>query len=302
MSEPTRSAPVCLVDASVYIFRAYHSLPPQWQDPDGWPTNAAYGFGSFLLQLLEHVRPQRIAVCFDEALGGCFRNSIYPAYKANRDAPDEALLRQFGHCREIARALGLAIFSHPNYEADDLIGTLATRARAQGHSLLLISADKDLTQLLAAGDVQWDHGRDRRFDCASVLEHFGVRPDQIADLLALAGDPIDNIPGVRGVGRVSAAKLLRRFEDLDQLYARLDEVAALPLRGARALQARLAEQRELAFLSRRLTRIACDAPLPEDPDQLIPRRPDLAHIATLFEALGFGPFLQRRAEHLATAR
>ena len=114
-------APVYLVDASLYIFRAYHSVPLEWHDRDGWPTNAAQGFTSFLLQLLEHARPERVAICFDEALGLCYRNEIYPAYKANRDRPDEILVRQFTHCQNIARALGLTALSHPRYEADDLL-------------------------------------------------------------------------------------------------------------------------------------------------------------------------------------
>jgi|CXWL01.1.fsa_nt_gi 5'-3' exonuclease len=289
-------APVYLVDASLYIFRAYHSVPLEWHDRDGWPTNAAQGFTSFLLQLLEHARPERVAICFDEALGLCYRNEIYPAYKANRDRPDEILVRQFTHCQNIARALGLTALSHPRYEADDLIGSLVLSVRAHGFPVLVISADKDLAQLLRDGDEQWDYERGPRWCPLSVKKRFGVRPDQIADLLALAGDAIDNIPGVRGVGRLTAAKLLRHYGDLDALYAAIDSVGNTGIRGARALQARLTEQRALAFLSQQLTRIHCQVPVPSDPDDLLPRRPELDTVRSLFVELGFGPFLRRRVE------
>jgi DNA polymerase I len=287
---------VCLVDASLYIFRAYHALPPDWSDAEGWPTQAAQGFASFLLQLLEHTRPNYLAVCFDEALSSSFRNDIYPAYKANREAPDEALIRQFAHCQAITRHLGISAHADQRYEADDLIGSLVHAARRQGHRVLVISADKDLTQLLGDDDEQWDFGRDRRYDCAAVVERFGVRPDQMVDLLALAGDPVDIIPGVRGVGQVSAAKLLQHFGSLDELYRRVHEVEYLRLRGAKSLQAKLIEQREHAFLSQRLTRIHCDAPVPDDMASLRPRRPDVPALSRLFDELGFGPFLRRRVE------
>jgi 5'-3' exonuclease len=289
---------VCLIDASLYIFRAYHSLPPDWRDPEGWPTHAAQGFASFLMQVLEQLRPQSVAVCFDEALGTGFRSEIYPAYKANREPPDEALLRQFAHCRAIARGLGLVALAHQRYEADDLIGSLVTKVRASGLRSLVLSADKDLTQLLRDGDEQWDFGRDRRYDPDAVEARFGVRPEQMADLLALAGDPIDNIPGIHGVGQLTAAKLLRHFGSLDALFERVDEVAHLRIRGARALHVRLREQREQALLSRRLTAIECAAPVP-DTHELRAGKPDLIALNQLFDQLGFGPFLRRRAAAIA---
>jgi 5'-3' exonuclease len=288
-------ARVCLVDASLYIFRSWHALPPDWRDREGWPTHAAQGFASFLLQLLEHSRPEFLAVCFDEALGSGFRHEIYPAYKANREPADEALVRQFAHCRSIAQHLGISIHADERFEADDLIGSLARVARGEGHPVLLISADKDLTQLLHEGDEQWDFGRDTRYDGDAVERRFGVRPEQMVDLLALAGDPIDNIPGVRGIGQISAARLLNHFGTLDELYRRVTEVGQLSLRGAKALQAKLVEHRGQAFLSRRLTQIHCSAPVPGEVAALRPRRPDLAALGDLFDELGFGPFLRRRA-------
>lgn len=289
---------VCLVDASLYVFRAWHSLPPDWRDREGWPTHAVQGFSSFLLQVLEHIRPQRAAVCFDESLGSGFRGEIYPAYKANRERPDEALQRQFMRCREVAAALGLTVLAHPRFEADDLIGSVAAQAHASGGHVLVLSADKDLTQLLREGDQQWDYPRERRYDPAAVRERFGVAPAQMADLLALAGDPIDNIPGVHGIGQLTAAKLLRHFGSLDALLERVREVGFLRIRGAQALQQRLIEQREQALLSRRLTTIARDAPVPALAELEV-RAPDLEIIDALFDACGFGPFLRRRAAALA---
>lgn len=290
---------VCLVDASLYIFRAWHALPPDWRDREGWPTHAAQGFASFLLQVFEQLRPAYLAVCFDESLGSGFRQQIYPAYKANREPPDEALLRQFAHCRAIARHLGASTHADARYEADDLIGSLARVARTHGHRVLVISADKDLTQLLGEGDEQWDFGRERRFDRKAVKERFGVRPEQMVDLLALAGDPIDNIPGVRGIGQLGAARLLQHFGDLDALYQRIDEVGRLSIRGAKSLQAKLQQQREQAYLSRRLSAIHCEAPVPQDLKDLRPRAPDVDALAELFDDLGFGPFLRRRAQAVA---
>ena len=167
--------------------------------------------------------------------------------------------------------------------------------------MLVLSADKDLAQLIDDGDELWDFGRDRRFDRAGIREHFGVEPEQIADLLALAGDAIDNIPGVRGIGQLTAAKLLRHFGNLESLYERLAEVPFLTLRGAKSIAIKLAEQRDQAFLSQRLTRIARDAPVPH-PDELAPVAPDLEALGTIFDRLGFGPFLKRRAEKLAAGR
>src|SRR6476469_11093203 len=122
-----------LVDASLYVFRAWHSMPDEFRDSDGWPTNAVHGFARFLLELLERERPRHIAIAFDEALDSCFRNTLYPPYKANRDPAPEQLRRQFAHCKALCSALGLAVLAHRDYEADDLIGSALHHARAAGH-------------------------------------------------------------------------------------------------------------------------------------------------------------------------
>ena len=130
MDRRVSSAPTLyLVDASLYVFRAWHSMPDEFTDADGWPSNAVQGFARFLMELLDRARPQHVAVAFDEALDSCFRNALYPAYKANREPAPEALRRQFAHCKALVASLGLAVLAHPEYEADDLIGTATHAAR-----------------------------------------------------------------------------------------------------------------------------------------------------------------------------
>ncbi|WP_267118230.1 5'-3' exonuclease, partial [Xanthomonas sacchari] len=226
------SRPLYLVDASLYVFRAWHSIPDEFQDAQGWPTNAVHGFARFLLDLLERERPQHIVIAFDEALDSCFRHRLYAAYKANRAPAPDALRRQFAHCKALCAALGLGVLAHHDYEADDLIGSALHRARGDGFHGVIVSADKDLSQLLLEFDEQWDYGRGQRWGAAGVKARHGVHAHQIADYLALTGDAIDNIPGVTGIGAKSAAILLAHFGDLDTLLARVDEVAFLRLRCA----------------------------------------------------------------------
>lgn len=254
--------PVYLIDASVYIFRAHFALPATLTDGDGLPFNAAYGFANFLCDLLERTRPANMAVAFDESLTTSFRNEIYAPYKANREPAPPELKRQFSACGALARAAGLLTLSSPRYEADDLIGTLAARARAAGETVVIVSRDKDLAQLLEDGDTLWDYAADVRLDPAAVAERFGVTPRQIPDFLALVGDAVDNIPGVPGIGPKTAAALLAHLPDLDTVLGELDRVATLPIRGARAVAARLQAGAEQARVARRLTQIPRDVPLP----------------------------------------
>ncbi len=250
---PNRHQQVYLVDASVYVFRAWFSMPDRFEDAAGRPTNAVYGFARFLCELIEQTEASDIAVAFDESLTSSFRNEIYPDYKANRDPAPDDLKRQFAWCKDLARLMGLPIYAHERYEADDLIATLATTSRARGQNVCVVTGDKDLAQLVHDGDHWWDFARNRRFDSEGVLGHFGVRPDQIADYLALTGDAVDNIPGVPGVGPKTAAALLGHFGSLDAIYARLEEIAWLTLRGAKSLGAKLREHESAARLARQLT-------------------------------------------------
>ena len=281
-----------LVDASMYVFRAWHSMPDEFHDADGWPTNAVHGFARFLLELLERERPRHIAIAFDEALDSCFRNAIYPAYKANRDPAPPELRRQFAWCKALCKAVGLVTLAHTDYEADDLIGTAVHAGRRDGFRSIIVSADKDLSQLLQADDEQYDFAKAVRWKADGVKARHGVHAHQIADYLALTGDAVDNIPGISGIGAKSAAILLAHFESLDALLARIDEVPFLRLRGAAGMATRLREQREHALLWRQLTTIALDAPLPDG--GFARGRGDGEELASLADWVGFGPLARKR--------
>ncbi|QOC22139.1 exodeoxyribonuclease IX [Wenzhouxiangella sp. AB-CW3] len=290
-----------LVDASVYVFRAWHSMPDRFMDPAGRPTNAVYGFARFLCELIEQSRPGHLAIAFDESLTRSFRNRIYPDYKANREPAPEELKRQFSWCKDLARALGLAVYADDEYEADDLIATLARDSREAGRPVCVVSGDKDLTQLVGENDTWWDFSRRRRLDAAGVHAHFGVHPYQIPDFLALAGDAVDNIPGVPGVGPKTAAALLAHFGELDAVYARLDEIAWLKIRGAGKLAARLRQHEQAARLSRRLTGLADDIPHIERPADIRRGRGCGDSLDALLDALGFGRPLRERLHRLRDA-
>jgi DNA polymerase I len=290
---------IFLVDASVYIFRAYHSILPDMRDRDGNPVHAVFGFARFLGDLIERVRPAYMAVAFDQRRAASYRNRIYPPYKANRERAPVDLVAQAECCRELCRHLGVAMFVDPEYEADDLIGTLAQLMRAEGVRAAFISRDKDLAQLMRDGDLFWDFGARGQFGYHDIERHFGVAPERFADYLALTGDSSDNIPGVPGIGQRTAATLMKAFSSLDELYANLTRVAELPLRGAGTLAARLVTHQESVYLARRLTRIACDLSLGANAANLRPRMPDLRALGELYDRLGFGPFLRRQGERLA---
>src|SRR5690606_15881670 len=285
-----------LVDASMYVFRAWQSMPDEFHDAEGWPTNAVHGFARFVLELLERARPQHIAVCFDEALDSCFRNALYPAYKANRDPAPPELKRQFAYCKALCDALGLVVLAHADYEADDLIGSALHLARAHGHRGVIVSADKDLSQLLDEHDEQWDFARGQRWGAAGVKARHGVEARQIADYLALCGDAVDNIPGVPGIGAKTAAVLLAHFGSLDALLERIDEVAFLRFRGAAQAAAKLRLHQEQALLCRQLSTIALDAPLADAAVPFARRDADAATLLALAEAMRFGPMTRRRLE------
>lgn len=288
--------PLYLIDASLYVFRAWHSMPDRFHDADGWPVNAVHGFARFLLELLERERPAHIVVAFDEALDSCFRNTLYPAYKANRDPAPPELKRQFAYCKALCDALGLVVLAHADYEADDLIGSALHLARAHGHRGVIVSADKDLSQLLGEHDEQWDFARGLRWTMAGVKARHGVEARQIADYLALCGDAVDNIPGVPGIGAKTAAVLLAHFGSLDRLLERLDEVAYLRFRGAAQAAAKLRLHREQALLCRQLATIALDAPLTDAVPPFARRDADAATLLALAEAMRFGPMTRRRLE------
>ncbi|MDN5925235.1 MAG: exodeoxyribonuclease IX, partial [Xanthomonadales bacterium] len=251
-----------LVDASMYVFRAWHSMPDQFFDHERQSVNAVYGFCKFALDFIDQARPSHAIMAFDVSLASSFRNAIYPAYKANRAPAPPNLLVQFEYCRELAAALGFVVLADVSYEADDLIGSVATHMRGHGYRSVIVSADKDFGQLLGVGDEQWDYARGQHWGMDGVMARLGVRADQVIDYLALAGDSVDNIPGVPGIGAKSAAALLAHFDTLEALLARIDEVPFLRLRGAMRMAEKLHAHAADARLARQLTAIALDAPVP----------------------------------------
>jgi DNA polymerase-1 len=288
-----------LIDASVYVFRAYYSMPDDMVDDAGNPINALYGFCRFIGDFMEQVTPEYVAIAFDESLTSSFRTEIYPEYKANRDPAPPELKRQFEQCRRYVRALGVMELGSPRYEADDLIGALVEHGRRQGRPSTIVSRDKDLTQLLGKDDVFWDFAGKGKLRYDEIPGSFGVWPEQIADFLALAGDAVDNIKGVPGVGKKTAEKLLHHFGSLDEIYGNLDRVHEVNVRGARTLGAKLETHRDAAMLARQLTGIACDAPIDRAEELLQPVAPKLGEINALFDEAGIGMALRRQAERVS---
>jgi 5'-3' exonuclease len=282
-----------LIDASPYIFRAYFSIPSSIRTPDGNPANAVYGFTAFLLDLLKREQPAHLAVAFDGSLTTSFRNEIYPDYKAQRELPDPELEAQLDACWEVTEALGMKAYIDNRYEADDIIGTIIAKLSKKDCRFVVVSGDKDLAQLVNKRTVLWDFAKDRRFDEKTVKQHFGVRANQIVDLLALAGDAIDNIPGVDGIGMKTAAALLGKFASVEEIYQRIGRVEKMNLRGASAIKGKLEQGREQAFLSKRLATIAVDAPIQANLRALQYSGADRSKVEALFDRLGFEKIRER---------
>ena len=288
-----------LIDASVYVFRAYYSMPEDMVDDNNNPINALYGFCRFIGDFMEQVTPEYIAVLFDESLADSFRKDIYPEYKANREPAPPELKRQFEQCRRYVRALGVMECSSPSYEADDLIGTLVTHGRNHGRSSTIVTRDKDLSQLIAKDDVFWDFAGKGKIRYEQIPDTFGVWPEQIADFLALAGDAVDNIKGVPGVSKKTATVLLQHFGSLEKIYDNLDTVHEVNVRGAKTLGAKLEAHKEDAILARKLTGIACDVPIENAEAAMQPSAPRLGEINALFDEAGIGTALRRQAERIS---
>ncbi|WP_346839579.1 5'-3' exonuclease H3TH domain-containing protein [Microbulbifer sp. SAOS-129_SWC] len=279
-----------LVDASIYIFRYYFALPPNWSSRSGYDTEAVYGFSNFLLDLLAR-RPRRIACAFDESLGSCFRNELYPDYKCSRALPDEALAYQLAACREMAEALGIASYTSERFEADDILAALTRLCVDLGP--VIVSRDKDLGQLLDRGavslcDFAGGGAADKHLDAAAIRGKFGVEPRQIADFLALVGDTSDDIPGVPGVGPKTAAGLLAAFPNVEDLLADPARVAGLPLRGAKGLATKLAEYAGQIALAKQLARLHEDVDLAIAAEDLDWRGADIDVAQALADEFGIG--------------
>ncbi|MEM7442599.1 MAG: DNA polymerase I [Pseudomonadota bacterium] len=277
-----------LVDGSGFIFRAFHTIPMRIRKVDGTPTNAVYGFSSMLMKLLADVNADHLAVVFD-ASSHTFRNEIYDQYKANRDEPPEELRPQFPIVRDAARAFGLPVVEVDGYEADDIIATYARMARERGDKAIIVSSDKDLMQLVGDGITMLDPMKNKPIDHDEVIEKFGVPPEKVVDVQALAGDSTDNVPGVPGIGIKTAAQLITEYGDLDALLERAGEIKQ-PKR-----RENLQNFADQARLSRELVRLADDVDLPVSLDELEPQ-PEPETLLEFLRSMEF-PSLIARAEN-----
>ena len=212
---------VFLVDGSGFIFRAFHALPPMSRD-DGTPTNAVFGFTNMLIKLIEDLKADHCAIIFDTARK-TFRNDVYKEYKANRPPPPDELIPQFALIREAVRAFNIACIEMEGYEADDLIATYTQLAREQDADVTIVSSDKDLMQLVGPNIKMFDPMKSKDISVEDVIEKFGVGPQHVVDVQALAGDTSDNVPGVPGIGIKTAAQLINEYGDLESLLDQASE-------------------------------------------------------------------------------
>ena len=273
-----------IVDLSSYVLRAYHAIAPLLS-PTGEPTHAVHGTVSMLERLVRQCRPALLAIAMDSGRV-TFRKEIYDAYKANRPPAPTDLKQQLVRCEQIVRAFNIPIFKQDGVEADDLIASAVKRAAEHDLRVVIVAADKDLMPLVSETTIMWDTMRDRVFGVAEVEERFGVRIDQVQDLLALTGDTSDNIPGVPSVGPKTAKDLLVEFDSLDGIYQRIDEIKK------KGLKDKLVENKEKAFLSRQLVKLKDDCPITIDRAHLAYGGRDIPALKTLYAELGFQRQLQ----------
>lgn len=285
----SESKPLILVDGSSYLYRAYYALPPL-STSRGQPTGAIRGVINMLRKLIQEYRPAYMAVVFD-APGKTFRDELFESYKAQRPPMPDDLRVQIDPLLAVIRAMGLPLLQEPGVEADDVIGTLALQAAASGCPVIISTGDKDMAQLVRDNITLVNTMTNTVLDREGVIEKFGVGPERIIDLLALVGDKVDNIPGVPGVGEKTARALLQGIGSLEEIYADLDRVATLNIRGARTLGKRLAEHREQALLSYQLATIKVDCPLTLRFDQLTLEEGDPAELRRLYTELEFRSLL-----------
>ncbi len=276
-----------LIDGASHLYRAYYAIK-SLSTSKGVPTNAIFGFTQMLLKLLKDHRPPYVAVVFDLP-GPTFRDALFPAYKANRPPTPPDLVAQIPRVKEIVRALGVPILEVEGFEADDVIGTLACRAGKEGLPGVLVTGDKDFMQLVGETITLLDTMKEKTIGVAEVKDRFGVGPERVVDILALAGDATDNIPGVTGVGEVTAAKLVSEFGGVEEILSGLDRIPQPKLRE------RLAQGAASARLSRQLASIRTDVPLDRGPRDLRPGPPDTARLRALFAELEFGKLLKELA-------
>jgi DNA polymerase-1 len=276
--------PVYVIDAMNYIHRAYYALPADIVSPKGVLTNAVLGYLRTLLRIIHERKPEYMAAAFEKE--NSFRNTIFAAYKANRKQPPDDLEAQFEYCRKITEAIGVSCFEVDDYEADDVIGTIAMRMSALGYRIVVVTGDKDMSQLVCQNVLVYDMARGNWLDEAAVREKFGVAPAQIPDLLALHGDHVDNIPGVTGVGEKTARQILSVCATIEELID-AELAARFTFRRRDEILQKIRENIETVRISRKLATICCDAPIEVSAETLRYRRANKKTLQPLFKELGF---------------
>jgi DNA polymerase-1 len=282
-----------LIDASGYVYRAFHALPAL-STSRGLPTNATLGFANMVAKLLRSEKPDYLAVVFD-APGETFRDAMYAEYKQHRPPMPDDLRPQLPYIRKLVAALRLPVIEEAGVEADDVIGTLATRAAAEGVETVIVTADKDMMQLVCAQTTLYDDMRGRRVGVAEVRERFGVDPERVPDVLGLMGDSTDNIPGVTGVGQKTAMTLVHELGPVESILDRLDEVERTGLRGAKRIREALAAEADVARLSKDLATIRRNLPLELAWERFRWPGPDLPALRPLLMELEFLALLRELA-------
>src|SRR6187401_2333457 len=294
VKQPGKGDHVFLVDGSSYIFRAYHALPPLNRKSDGLQVNAVLGFCNMLWKLLRDMKPEdqptHLAVIFDKS-ERTFRNELYKDYKAHRPPAPDDLIPQFPLIRDAVRAFDLPCLEQVGFEADDLIATYARLASEQGATTTIVSSDKDLMQLVTDCVTMYDTMKDRRIGIPEVIEKFGVPPEKVVEVQALAGDSTDNVPGVPGIGIKTAAQLIVEYGDLETLLARAGEIKQPKRREA------LIENAEKARISRQLVllddKVELDVPLAD----LAVHEPDARRLVAFLKAMEFSTLTKRVADY-----
>src|SRR5712672_4432677 len=290
---PKKGDHLFLVHRSGHIFRAYHALPPLNRKSDGLQVNAVLGFCNMLWKLLRDMKPEErpthLAVVFDKS-EKTFRTEMYPAYKAHRPDPPDDLIPQFAFIREAVRAFDLPCLEQAGFEADDLIATYARQACERGANTTIVSSDKDLMQLVNDCVTMYDTMKDRRIGIAEVIEKFGVPPEKVVEVQALAGDSTDNVPGVPGIGVKTAAQLIVEYGDLEQLLFRAGEIKQPKRREA------LIENAEKARISRQLVLLDDKVKLEVPLDELAVHEPDARKLIAFLKAMEFSSLTRRVAE------
>ena len=289
--------PLYLVDAPIYFFRSWFAFPDRFFSPEGHSTNGLYGYAHFLLDLLIQKKPVYIAAAFDESLNTCFRNRIFPEYKANREQPDENLTYQLNQCRRLTSLLGVVNIAHKEYEADDIIGSLKKQL-GRRRSVIIVTRDKDLGQLLGKKDKIWDPVQDEYQHKEDIVRKFGVPPESVADLLALAGDAVDNIPGVPGIGVKTASAILNFAGSVNNLMRNPGIILNSEIKGAARVCETLLDHRQAIIKYKQLTTVFCDMNLGLDISSIKVRPASRRKLLFYCDEVNFGTAIRAKMKTL----